>query len=206
MSASPDPRELLRRALAQSSEVIASVRPDQLDGPTPCEKFDVRTLIGHMTFAADRVAEAGRRDTIAPVGDTVSTVADGELASAFDAAARRVADAWNRPGALDGDIDLPFGSYPAPAVVSIYVIEHVVHAWDLAVATGSPVVLDDELAGAALSAAEETVPADQYRGGEDMPFGEVVAVAPDAPVYDRLAGYLGRDPSARFAASGGTSR
>lgn len=49
---------------------------------------------------------------------------------------------------------------------------------------------DDELAGASLAIAEAVLSPDN-RGG-DIPFEPAVAVAEDAPVYDRLAGFLGR--------------
>jgi uncharacterized protein (TIGR03086 family) len=194
MPDSKDPRDLLRRALSQASNVIDGVRPDQLDRPTPCSQFDVRTLVGHMIFAAGRIVQAGRRDEITTGTPVVSGLADDELAPAFAKLAGEAVAAWDAPDALDGDIALPFGTFPATAVVAIYVIEHVTHAWDLAVATGNAVELDDALATAALSFATEMVPA-EFRGGDDMPFGHVVEVPSDAPVYDRLAGFLGREPA-----------
>ena len=39
---SADIRIVFARAMATATDVIANVRPDQLDGPTPCGEYDVR--------------------------------------------------------------------------------------------------------------------------------------------------------------------
>lgn len=192
MSRSDDPRALLRRAFDQSSAVIARLQPEQMTLPTPCTEFDARALAGHMLFAAERIATIGRREDLSVGDHVVIGLADGEWAPAFDKAAQEAVSAWSGPSALEGEIALPFGTFPAPVVAGIYTLEQVTHAWDLAVVVGSAPALDPELAEAVLPLALEMVPAD-VRGGE-MPFAAVVEVPADAPVYDRLAGYLGRDP------------
>lgn len=192
MPRSDDPRELLRRALDQASAVIARLQPGQMTLPTPCSEFDARALAGHLLFAAERIAKIGRRQDLS-LGDPVVTgLADGDWAPAFDKAAQEALAAWGGPNALDGEVALPFGTFAAPVVVGIYTLEHVVHAWDMSVVVAATPSLDPVLADAVLPLALDMVPADG-RGGE-MPFGPVVEVPADAPVYDRLVGYLGRDP------------
>ena len=66
------------------------------------------------------------------------------------------------------------------------------HAWDLSTAIGRADVLDPGLAELALVAARRFLPA-QPRGGP-IPFEPPVEVAADAPAYDRLVAWLGRDP------------
>ncbi|HAS12506.1 MAG TPA: TIGR03086 family protein, partial [Acidimicrobiaceae bacterium] len=41
-----DPRHVFGRAVAVGTATVAAVRPDQLDGPTPCSEMDVRHLLG----------------------------------------------------------------------------------------------------------------------------------------------------------------
>ncbi|MGH9028336.1 MAG: TIGR03086 family metal-binding protein [Acidimicrobiales bacterium] len=188
-----DPRELLRRSFAQSASVIAGVTPDEMELSTPCTAFDVRALIGHMLFAADRIKSAGLREPLAEGTPTVTGLTDDEWAAAFDKAAAEALSAWSVPGALAGDVVLPFGTFPSPVVVSMYSMEQVTHSWDLAVATGSSVELDSELAEAMLPLAMQMVPP-EIRVGEEAPFAPVVEVAADAPPYDRLAAFLGRRP------------
>jgi uncharacterized protein (TIGR03086 family) len=194
MSSAPDPRQLLRQSLEQAGALIRAVPVAQFDLATPCDEFDVRALIGHMAFAAKRIAAAGRRDKLPDDGPSVTGVADEDWPATFDAIASDVTAAWARDGALDGEVALPFGTFPAPVVVLIYAQEQVTHGWDLAAATGQIEALDPALAEALLPVVRVMVPAD-VRGGE-MPFEPVVPVATDAPAYDRLAGFLGRTPVA----------
>lgn len=194
--AEKDPLVLMRRVFDQSTAVIESVTPDQMGSPTPCSQFDVRSLTGHMLFAAERVATAGRREPIA-VGTepVVAGLGDREWAPAFGRAAEDAIEVWAAPGALAGEIVLPFGTFPAVVVASIYALEQVTHAWDLAAATGRLGLLDPELAEAVLPVATQMLPP-EGRDVPELPFGPVVEVPAHAPVYDRLAGFMGRDPSA----------
>ncbi|MGC3995833.1 MAG: hypothetical protein QM779_17230 [Propionicimonas sp.] len=73
-----------------------------------------------------------------------------------------------------------------------YVSEMATHSWDLAVATGRADELDASIAEAALPIAMATVPA--AGRGPETPFAPVVEVADDAPAYDRLVAWNGRDP------------
>jgi len=193
----PDPAtelELLRRSFDQSTDVIGAVGPDQWHCPTPCPAFDVETLVGHMLFAAKRLATVGRREAAAEDGPAVVGLAAGEWASALTKTADEAIDVWRSPGATAGDIVLPFGTFAAPVVLGMYVLEQTTHAWDLAVAVGATDHLDSELAAAVVPIAQAIV-VPEYRGPEPMPFAAEVAAADDAPAYDRLAAFMGRRPS-----------
>lgn len=196
MTDSPDPRTLLEGALGQAGAVIAGVRPDHMGAPTPCTAFDVRTLVGHLLFAARRIGQVGRGETVTDDGPAIVGLADDAWAEAFARTAQDTVSAWAGWEVLSGDITLPFGTFPSDFVVWMYVLEHLAHAWDLAVATGSPVALDDTLAETALPVAHAMI-VPEFRGGDEMPFGPIVEVPPDAPAVDRLAGFLGRDPAFR---------
>jgi uncharacterized protein (TIGR03086 family) len=187
-----DTRALIRRSLDQSSRLIASVPVDGFGNPTPCGDFAVRSLIGHMTFAAGRLAKAGLRETIVDEPTVITGVADTDWPETFRTAMGSAISAWSADDALDGEIVVPFGTFPAPMVALIYVEEQVTHAWDLAMAIGKRDSLDPALAEVILPVVQQYVPADGR--GEAMGFGPVVEVPGSAPVYDRLAAYLGRRP------------
>lgn len=200
--------ELLRRTFAQSAEIIGRVRPEQYERPTPCPLFDVRTLVGHMLFAAQRVGDAGRRHTLTEdAGPEMTGPADGEWASAFEKVAAQSVDAWSAPGALEGEIVLPFGTFSAPVVAQIYIVEQGTHAWDLAAALGARRLLDAELAEQVLSIAEAVI-RPEYRGEEPMPFALESHVEAGASGCDRLAAFMGRrlEWSDNMAASSGDER
>lgn len=187
--------DLLQRTFDQSCRVIDSVGADQVGLPTPCPAFDVAALVGHMRFAAERIGGAGRRQELAEAPPEATAVPFGRWGADFTEVAAAALDAWRAPGAFDGDIVLPFGTFPAFVVAGIYVVEQATHAWDLARAVGAEGRLDQDLAEAVLPLAHMIISPD-IRGDEPMPFGAEVAVDAAAAATDRLAGFMGRRPSA----------
>ena len=81
---------------------------------------------------------------------------------------------------------------PGANVAQTLFADTVIHAWDIAKATGQPTSLDPGLCEAVL-AWGRTVMRDEYRrpGGG---FGPEVAVPASAPACDRLAAFYGRRP------------
>lgn len=83
------------------------------------------------------------------------------------------------------------GTLPlALAVDRFYVADVFMHAWDLARAGGQDARLDEDFAGELLAGMAQME--DVLRSSGQ--YGAPVAVAPDAPVVDRLMGFVGRDP------------
>ena len=188
-----DPRELLRRATAQTETVIAAVRPAQASLPTPCTDWDVATLVSHMAGALTRVALVGEG------ADALSlppfTGLGDDWPAAYRAAAQRAHAAWADDAKLDEFFMVPWGKVPGRVAVAGYAREVIAHGWDLAVATGQPTELDPELGAFALEVSRRSLPAD---GREGIPFGPVVPAPPGAGVYAQLAAWLGRTvPAAR---------
>ena len=189
--AATDPRPLLLRAVDQALDVAALVRPGDLDRPTPCTEYDVRQLLGHLLGVLGRVAHVGRGGLPFDVPSVVLDVADDDVPAALSAAAASLREVWADDTVLDRVLHLPFGDVPGRGAAMAYVNELTAHAWDLAATLDRRDVLDDALAAAALGTAQAFIP-DDTRG--QIPFGPVVAVPDDAPAYDRLVGWLGRDP------------
>jgi uncharacterized protein (TIGR03086 family) len=82
---------------------------------------------------------------------------------------------------------------PLRARADQQITELAVHDWDLARATGQQLGgLDPALAEHALNWSRGML-RPEFRG-PDKYVGVEVPVADDAPVYDRLAGWFGRDP------------
>lgn len=184
----------LQRAVFSSRSVLASVRPDQMDGPTPCQSWRVRDLINHMiespVFAAV-VMETGdwRNHTGEPVDH-----AAGDYMAAYDAVTARSVRSFKADGALSKLVKLPFGDLPGSVYLRIATGDAFVHGWDLAKATGTSTDLDPELAEELIAAIRPLLP-EQMRGPDGRaPFGPEVAVPEHAPAADRLAGFVGRRP------------
>jgi uncharacterized protein (TIGR03086 family) len=183
--------EIYRRSLAVFTDRVRQVGPDQWGAPTPCTDWDVRTLVNHVVGEDRWTVPIMAGQTIADVGSRF----DGDLlgadpvASTADAAAdaeRAVAE----PDALGRTVHLSFGDTPAEEYVRQLLADHLIHAWDLAVAIGADPNLDPTVvrACAAWYADRE----DTYRQAGAV--AEAVTVPDGAGEQDRLLGAFGRDP------------
>jgi uncharacterized protein (TIGR03086 family) len=191
MTTNPDPRKHLDAAFDQALALIDTVRPDDHRLPTACTDFDVAALVGHTIFAADRIAQLGNDEPLNMTPDEISSgVTPADWHDAMVAARDKAHAGWARPGSLEQEYEVPWGTFSGDLIVGTYMLELVTHTWDLADALGRTAQLDAALAEAAFPFAETMLPAEP-RGGE-LPFAAVVTLADDAPVTDRLAGYMGR--------------
>ncbi|MER5783558.1 TIGR03086 family metal-binding protein [Streptomyces mobaraensis] len=184
----PDPRPMLRRAVAQLAAVAAAARPERLGDPTPCAEYDVRALLGHVVGAAHALTEVASSGGYRPSGAPATPrVADDGWAAALDEAGSRLVAAWDDESVLTTVYDVPWGKTPGYGVISFLVLETVVHTWDLNEALGRPVALDPELSEHALKVAE-SLPAE----GKEGAFGAARPAPEGADVHTRLAARTGR--------------
>jgi uncharacterized protein (TIGR03086 family) len=186
-----DPRMTFGKAVALGSAVIAAVRPDQLDGPTPCDDFVVRDLLGHLVTVLRRVAAMGEGGDPFAV-PFVTEVADGGHADAWRSAAHAVMAAWTDDATLDRVITLPWTMMTGAETLEIYANEVTLHTWDLAVATGQQPAWDHDVVRRAALALADKLPPGSDRA--EVPFVAEVAVPADAPPIARLVAYSGRRP------------
>jgi uncharacterized protein (TIGR03086 family) len=84
------------------------------------------------------------------------------------------------------------GEAPLGGRVDQQIAELAMHGWDLVKATGQRADLDPAVAEHALNWSHRVL-RPEFRG-PDKAFGLEVPVPPDAPAYERLAGWFGRDP------------
>jgi uncharacterized protein (TIGR03086 family) len=189
---SDDTIDLLRRALDQTATLVAAVQPEQFSRPTPCSEWDVRRLLRHV------IGTDLRNFAIAALGETADWKAEpaplgDDPAADFRRGAETVRAAW-RSADLEAPVPIPGGATaPLRSRADGQIAELAVHGWDIARATGQPTVLDSEVAQHSLDWSKGML-RPQFRG-PDKAFGFEVPVTGDAPVYDRLAGWFGRDPA-----------
>jgi uncharacterized protein (TIGR03086 family) len=184
-----DPRPHYDRALHWAQQLVAGTRADQLDDPTPCPEFDVRTLLGHLVATVGRARVIGEGGAPFSVPSLVTGVADGGWADAFAAAVHELWPVWSADELLDAPRSVPWGEVPGRAALWGYVNETLVHGWDLALATGQPTEADADLAEITLAGARAQIPASVRSG--PVPFAPVVEPAPDAGPTERLANWSG---------------
>ncbi|WP_037668429.1 TIGR03086 family metal-binding protein [Streptomyces griseus] len=177
--------------------LAAGVREEQLTDATPCPGIAVRNMLGHLLHLSVAFRDAGRKD-LGVTTDTDPTAAVPDIGPGWREELPKVldelAEAWRDPAAWTGMTRA--GGIDLPGVVAgaVAADELVIHAWDLARATGQPYEPDPAALRAShdflLAAAEEP-----DRGGGI--FGPVVPVPADAPLLDRAVGLSGRDPGWR---------
>lgn len=183
--------DLMDRALRQMGEVIAAIRPEQATLPTPCTDWDVQALVRHV------IGQDLRNFLVSVRGEMADWAAPPEelgpdWAAQFRAAAAPVLDTW-RSADLDRPVSGPGGrEAPLRSRADQQLTELAMHAWDLARATGQDRELDPHIAEHGL-AWSHTMLRPEFRG-PDKAFGHEVPVPADAPTYERLAGWFGRDP------------
>ncbi|MER5538173.1 TIGR03086 family metal-binding protein [Streptomyces mirabilis] len=188
-----DPRPLYTRATEQIAALVATVRPEQLAGPTPCAEFDVRTLLSHIAGGTRRIAVVGAGGDGMAVRPFLDGVEDDRWSAAYDEVRTEVQKSWANDARLDALVTVPWGEAPGRIALSGYVMEAVTHTWDLSESLGRPLALDPELAEFALGIARRALP-DERRDDEELPFDSAVPAPEGADAYGRLAAYLGRRP------------
>jgi uncharacterized protein (TIGR03086 family) len=191
MTELPDPRPSFAAALDQATAVVAAITSDDLGRPTPCHDYDVDALVRHLFGSTGRIAglPAGRPMSDSP--DLVDRLPD-DLGAAYAALADEARQAWSDDGALTRIVTVPWGTFPGAIALGGFLMEIVVHTWDLADAISYRQPLDPALAEAALAVAHLALPAE--RRGEGVPFEPPVPVDEEADAYLRLAAWVGRQP------------
>jgi uncharacterized protein (TIGR03086 family) len=184
---------LLIPAAREFKHLATSVGEDQMSMPTPCAEYDVRGLVNHLLFWGPWL-EAAARKAPAPAearGESEVDLTTGAWAVALEKQVDGLVDALGFPGAWEGVTKMGGGELPASMIGEMVLGEFVVHAWDLAKATGRHWDCDDEVAAGAYAAMAGM--ADQ--GRRMAVFGAEVPVPASAPPLERLLGLTGRDPA-----------
>jgi uncharacterized protein (TIGR03086 family) len=183
-------RDHLYSVVASLQPVIHGVSSMEMDKPTPCTEFDVRTVANHLLGTVEAMRRVGASEPLDPQ-DPWGANGDHMGEQWRDDLGRKLtefADAWSRPEAWEGDaMD---GAMPRQLIGDMGFVEVMLHGWDLAQGTGQDVEYD---AGAAERALEilEVIGEQGRTGGV---FGPEVAVPDDAPAFARALGKSGRDP------------
>jgi len=186
-------------AAQQLSRVVRGVRDEQLSAPTPCPDYTVGDLLEHVHGLALAFAMAARKEQL-PTGDQppagdASRLPD-DWRTAIPGRLDALGAAWRDDSAWEGLSTVAGVTMPASDMAAVAVDEVVVHGWDLAVATGQRLEVDETSLAvasgfvAAMSGPEQA----EARAGI---FGPVVPVPEDASPLDRIVGGTGRDPAWR---------
>ncbi|MGH2346876.1 MAG: TIGR03086 family metal-binding protein, partial [Chloroflexota bacterium] len=160
---------LVSQALDQTGTVLAGVTEEQLHDATPCEDWDVATLITHLLDSIRGFAARIGGTFEGPYGDDLPA-----WRNAYRRGAQGILSAWEAPDATTRTYKLPMGDIPADGVLAIQATEFLTHGWDLAKSTNQVDRLDPVLAEKALAMIRTMLPASARGAGQA--FREEVAV------------------------------
>jgi uncharacterized protein (TIGR03086 family) len=178
-----------KKAVDQTAQIVANVKPDQLGQPTPCADWDVKGLLNH-TIGGLHMFDAAARGEKLPDDFFEKDQVGKDPAKSYDAGAKKVLEALAKPGVTEQMWELPFGTMPGTIALGIAMIEVGLHGWDLARATNQQPNFDPELTEM-MAATARMMPADQIR--QPNVFGPEATCPPGAPAHDQLAAFLGRE-------------
>jgi uncharacterized protein (TIGR03086 family) len=186
----------LDAALTALSDVSTNLTEEELVGPTPCSKWTVTQVLLHA--AGDQVGYAATLDGGAFPADDPFTPAEHSSVPVGEVVAAGVSRSSQAFAPVDprGDavpVPLPGPDLPPQIAAGACALDAAVHAWDVAVATGRPSPLTDEMSEWLMAAAVEIVEPVRAYG---MYAAALEPVAEDGAA-DRLLRYLGRDPGWR---------
>jgi uncharacterized protein (TIGR03086 family) len=182
MTLSDQPADRHREVAGAFGDRVAATR--DWEAPAPVAGWTARDVVGHLVEWFPGFLAGG--GVTLPPGPAV---ADDPVA-AWQHHARAVQDLIETRG--EESFTHPFaGTHRlADAVDRFYTADVFMHTWDLARATGQEAGLDADFATALL---EGMRPIEELLRSSGQ-YGAPVAVAEDAPVVDRLMGFIGRDP------------
>ncbi|GAA4924680.1 uncharacterized protein (TIGR03086 family) [Stackebrandtia albiflava] len=186
--------ELYASAAATAVPVIDGIPDERLTAATPCPGYDVAGLLDHLYEVAVEFEKAARGEDMSFAATPPHRV-HGEWRTGLNAAVDRLVAAWSAPEAMT--FDRSSMGMPRRVVARMPVLDLVVHGWDLAVATGQEVRVDDATVTDLSAVLTELAPTGRQMGA----FGAEVPVPDSAPAFDRLLGLAGRDPRWRQSAA-----
>jgi uncharacterized protein (TIGR03086 family) len=169
--------------------LLTNTSIDQLGDPTPCAKWAVRDLLNHLVGGGHMVGAMLKGDAPpSPAGPPPDLLGD-DLVGAWDGAITVFGAGVDSPGALEREVAMPFGTLSGGMLLEILKFDLLVHAWDLATATGQPFDPPADVVEPALATAQMIV-TPESRSGD--PFGPEVTPPANASPIGRLVAFTGR--------------
>ena len=173
--------DLYSRASKWAGATVADAA-GQLDAPTPCDDWDVRTLLNHVVETQRYFTSTARGEEASLPSPTPPELVGDDPVAVVDRARTDTAAAFSEPGVIDKT---------GPAL-AIAFSDLLLHTWDLAKATGQDATMPSGLAEAAYESIHGKFTDEQRKGL----FKPEIAVDASASAQEKLLAYTGRDPNA----------
>jgi uncharacterized protein (TIGR03086 family) len=182
---------LLEHAVSYTLASTGQATPQLLPLPTPCEGWDLRTLLLHVSDSLSVLAGALRADQVGlgppPAHEPTAGV---EPVACLRRRAQDLLGASAAAGAEERLVAIADRELTASMVTAAGAIEIAVHGWDISVACGIRRPIPPALAADLLTLAPLLIP----RATRAGLFADPVPVPGSACPGDRLVAFLGRRP------------
>ena len=152
---------------------------DDLEAPTPCDGWDVRTLMNHMLETQRYFLSAARGVEASPPSGEPPELLGVDPVADFDGGRSRTLERHGESGVIDR----------TGPTLGIAFSDQLLHGWDLAVATDQDRAMPPGLAVAAYEIIHGRFTDDERRGV----FKPEIPVDDDASAQEKLLAYTGRD-------------
>ena len=182
--------ELLEHAVSYALASAGHATPQLLPLPTPCERWDLRTLLLHVSDSLAVLTDAMRTDHIALGPPLHEPTADADPVACLRRQARDLLGACAAASAEERLVAVADRELTTSMLTAAGAIEIAVHGWDISVACGVRRPVPPTLAAALLPVAPLLIP----RATRAGLFADPVAVPEPACPGDRLIAFLGRQP------------
>ncbi len=154
---------------------------DKLDASTPCDDWDVRSLLNHMLDTQRYFVGAAQGEDVSPPAPTPPELISGDPVADFAHARATSVEVFGQPGVIEET---------GPSL-GVAFSDLLLHSWDLAQATGQDAEMPEGLAETAFEAIHGRFTDEQRKGL----FKPEYDVAPSASAQDKLLAYTGRQPA-----------
>jgi uncharacterized protein (TIGR03086 family) len=182
-------------AADQMAAIVLNIREEQLVEPTPCDRLSVADMLTHVHGLSIAFRDAAAKIS----GPTTSSPASADGADlprdwrySIQARLAELTEAWRAPEAWQGETIAGGLTMPGEVTGSVVNNELVLHAWDLAKATGQPYQAHPDNLEASWQFVVNTPDDPEAREGL---FGPRLPIPDDAPLLDKTLAYAGRDPN-----------
>jgi uncharacterized protein (TIGR03086 family) len=176
--------DLLDRYRTASEWTLSKVvrAGDQLDAPTPCDGWDVQTLLNHMVETQQYFVQSARgEDASPPSPEPPDGLIGDDAASAYERGREATIQTFSEDGVIER----------TGPTLGIYFSDTLLHGWDVAKATGQDTTMPAGLAQAAYEVMHGAFTDDQRTGV----FKPEIKVGDVASAQEKLLAYTGREPS-----------
>ena len=180
-----EPAQAHRLIAGRFGEVVAHVRPDAWDAPSPVAEWRARDVVEHLVTWLPGFLESGAGVVLPPAPS-----ASLDPAAAWTAHSSAVQALLDDPATPDRVLRDPhIGEIPLPqAIDRFYTTDVFLHTWDLARATGQEPRLDPEKCRVIY---EGMLPIEEMLRASGQ-FGQAMPAPEDADIETRLFAFLGR--------------